>query len=377
MLLSILMSCNRQAQEQNETFETIALSIDSSEAFRYSKYLENPVFIPLETNPNSLIGHVTKVDITDEYIIILDKNIAKSLFLFNREGKFLRKIGISGRGPGEYSTIIDFYFNQDTETIQICDFKKIYTYDLKGNFVSTLNIKEDISVNGFTALSNKDEYIFSSLIFDNILIYCDGKISGFLPKPKSIEMNAYYPSEYMISNYKGEILAYVPFSPIIYQVKDCDIHPYYYFDYGKNNLPENYFDNHNWDNYEKDIYDKEYAYSLRNFSHTNDYLFIGTRQGLRTFTSLISRKSNQPITSYFQIYDDLTFCYPRPHKIFGENKMLAVKEADSFSNYHRVIAKSDSSPDREMLNRLEELEKQVKQGDNPILVIYDIKSQDE
>ena len=69
-------------------------------------------YIPLETSELCLISNVTNLVFTKDYILITD---SKELFQFSRSGKFLRKIGKLGKGPGEHGTFIKFAVDDSNE----------------------------------------------------------------------------------------------------------------------------------------------------------------------------------------------------------------------------------------------------------------------
>ncbi len=51
-------------------------------------------YIPLETNKNSQVGNIDRLEITTDNLIIMDKN-TNSIFIFNRDGKFQSRISFS------------------------------------------------------------------------------------------------------------------------------------------------------------------------------------------------------------------------------------------------------------------------------------------
>jgi hypothetical protein len=93
-----------------------------------------------------------------EYIYLMDVlHLNKSLFVFDTTGTFVRKIGNTGGGPGEYSKLVDF--DVDSEYIYLYDRRRrILKYDLQGNFIETK--KTPFSVSGFKVLKNR-KYLFA------------------------------------------------------------------------------------------------------------------------------------------------------------------------------------------------------------------------
>ena len=57
-------------------------------------------------------------------------------------GRFIRKIGGLGNGPGEYLSLSNFTLDTENEFIYLLDyFKRIHKYHLDGTFVQTITPK--------------------------------------------------------------------------------------------------------------------------------------------------------------------------------------------------------------------------------------------
>lgn len=70
--------------------------------------------IKLETTDSCLIGFINKISFTDKYILVSDARVSQKIYLFDKEGKFIRYISNKGSGPGEYSVIGDFTIKGDS-----------------------------------------------------------------------------------------------------------------------------------------------------------------------------------------------------------------------------------------------------------------------
>jgi len=115
-------------------------TIHTSEIFKKVKT------IILETNKDNLIGRINSFQVFKDTIFILDSDRSKGLYLFNMNGKYLRKIGSVGQGPGEYNKPIDFTIDKINRWIYIVDFSggKILKYDLKsGKYIKNLYTKRN------------------------------------------------------------------------------------------------------------------------------------------------------------------------------------------------------------------------------------------
>jgi len=155
--LMLITACTR-----NKTSETAeaAFSIDDylhvvdlnknrPTNIKLSELFASATPIILETTQQSLIGAISKAIITPEYIIVLDKSIAKALFLFKKDGTFLHKFGRVGNGSGEYSRISDFCYDETTGTIYMFTQRgRINLYNIHtGDFLKSIQL---ISNNGIS-----------------------------------------------------------------------------------------------------------------------------------------------------------------------------------------------------------------------------------
>lgn len=98
----------------------------------YTDLFESIKIIPLETNSNCLIGQISEIEIYNDTIYILDKNIAKALFMFDKNGNFIKKIGSLGKGPGEYISPKSFTIDNITRQIKILDEYKVLLFSFVG-----------------------------------------------------------------------------------------------------------------------------------------------------------------------------------------------------------------------------------------------------
>ncbi len=59
-------------------------------------------YIRLETIEKNVIGQISKILFADSTIIIVNKRMAKAIFMFDFQGNFISKIKKIGKGPSEY-----------------------------------------------------------------------------------------------------------------------------------------------------------------------------------------------------------------------------------------------------------------------------------
>ena len=141
--------------------------------------------IPLETNKSCLIGDIGKIQVIDDFILIMDFQ-TNSLYVFDREGRFIRKIGGVGQGPGEYASIADVTIDKVNKTVYIEDgrLSRIHKYDIAtGKFIQTITTASNASGARIHRLVHSGGNLYAGAIFsnhspDNFLLYSIDESSG-------------------------------------------------------------------------------------------------------------------------------------------------------------------------------------------------------
>jgi len=137
ILFFTLISISCKTDTDSKSSPVIEISPHFSDnSFIFEDVFQSVDIIPLETNSECLIGGITKlVEANDSYYILDGVNniVAK----FDREGKFITKIGALGNGPGEYLKIEDIIVDKDSQTIKLYDIRgrKIIIYDFDGSYI--------------------------------------------------------------------------------------------------------------------------------------------------------------------------------------------------------------------------------------------------
>jgi hypothetical protein len=124
-----------------------------------SDFIEKVDFIELETSENSILGIVSKLYVAQNRIYVLDILKAKALFVFGKDGRFIKKIGQVGTGPGEYIGIIDFLVDKKSQQILLLVDRggRIMRMDYDGNYLGDFKLKQDFFAYMF---SLGDSYVF-------------------------------------------------------------------------------------------------------------------------------------------------------------------------------------------------------------------------
>ncbi|MCD7974051.1 MAG: 6-bladed beta-propeller [Candidatus Azobacteroides sp.] len=113
---------------------TIDLSPEKNKKIILSEIIQTIDVIPLKISDQLLIGGISKIAVDENCFFILNE-YDKLVYVFDKEGRFLNKIGARGNGPGEVQFSQCFAMDKLRKEVWLADnhlFLKKYDYN--GNF---------------------------------------------------------------------------------------------------------------------------------------------------------------------------------------------------------------------------------------------------
>lgn len=145
----IFSECINPASDQTK----IISITDYKDSICLSEIVDTLNVIPLESG-EGIVSSVSSITFSKNNIVVLDQN-QKQILFYNHNGTFFSKIKALGKGPYEYVTISDYYFDQRSELLYVFDEvqKKIITFNKNG-----LPIKEisfPYSIGDFIVINDK------------------------------------------------------------------------------------------------------------------------------------------------------------------------------------------------------------------------------
>ena len=136
------------------------MNLDSAqklEKMTYSSLFSKAGIIVLEDTDESLLGRVDKIEFLDNYLCVLEKR--RGLFLFDKQGKFVRKIGNKGNGPGEYVSPDDITVDKENKKIYILDSnQRVLKYSSNGVYESSFRLANDATRSNYIQYSENALY---------------------------------------------------------------------------------------------------------------------------------------------------------------------------------------------------------------------------
>ena len=169
-------------------------------------------------------------------VIVVDE-VSGTVYLFDLEGRYLRKFNRMGRGPEEYQSMQNTVYRDDLiETYDVRG-KKVKQYDLEGNFLSELKLPDETN----HALFNDERYLLSvgnELKIDStshkiIFLDLEGKeyaqaLPYNIPPPFPMRTNI---NDFAIA---GEQLLYAALlTDSVVMIDGTDVKPFIRFDFGE------------------------------------------------------------------------------------------------------------------------------------------------
>lgn len=134
----IIMSACGDISPDNKDFTKVEINLDTKENIvKLSDIADTVTFIPLETKEESRLGSIDKLILENGNYIIVDKQLASAVFVFDQRGKFLQKIGRKGKAKNEYIELTDAAVDNDNVYIYDARGKKVICYSMDGSYIET------------------------------------------------------------------------------------------------------------------------------------------------------------------------------------------------------------------------------------------------
>jgi hypothetical protein len=373
ILICCLFSCSKN--EKVNPVEIIEIDIQNEIDVTKSlttNYFKKRKIVKLETTAESIISQINRLILFEGKYYIFDMN-SKSVFTFNESGKFISRIKRVGKGPGEYLQISDFTIDtKNKQIILLCDIPNcLIYYDLNGNFLKQIKNNEY-----FRYITSNDNYFH----FVNLLIkYGDKYITTqkeelttkFLPIEKFVQNKDFYSIHPNIIKSSSTYIFKV-YDNVVYQITENEVLPKYQFNFGTKNFAENIASENDLQNILKLSMDRSLVCRINDFRECDNYLTFGTWPFSRIY---IYNKLEKTCKLFSKFYDPETGLYLS--EMIGHdgngNELIFSVDPSSFANNILEIKNKDEMAENKTYNEFKSIAENVKDTDNPILMIYTLK----
>ena len=240
-----------------ETFKEIDLANnlkDCGKPLLLSDIVKDVEYVKLETQDNILVGDIKQLKRTKKFVFIYSRN-QRHVMMFDTSGKFIRKIGHVGQGPGEIANI--HCFTVSDSLVFIYPFSRngsLTVYDMRDNsFVKEFSLKWPVFFSWTIDVMGDCLVYYPGTVYlpDNSKTF----ISACVANGKGetlMEQIPYLPagvdkSEMTLSSdaswiYQGRSNVYSQINDTIYGITCDSIYPRYHLSLGKYGLPLGRYD---------------------------------------------------------------------------------------------------------------------------------------
>lgn len=337
-----------------------------------SDVLDSVSFIFLETNPNSLLGNIRRVLVTNDRIFIRDDYQRTGVAVFDNGGHYIKRL-TKGNGPGEINVVNDIQYDRYKEELLILSPKLLMKFDKDGNYKETIQLDFPCgSIIGCT----ENSYVFSKVfddhsdkpVFDNYSLIVSNKNL----EPTQLLLPYSKVSAIMMTNNSGldfesNIIVRQSFSDSIFILKNDSLFTYKTIDISSKKFDLNQFDS--FEDFMDNAYKQDNSNGIMFDGHyyeNSTHIIFGMVSKSTLFPIYIN-KSNLHSVYGLNCRIDIDCGVPIgvPKGIYNDYFFELV--CPFAYNYDAITSnKYISAHDLEIL-------KHVKEEDNPFIMFYKLK----
>jgi len=381
LLFYMLVSCGKEKSSSIKVIDFTPGFKNIDTKMYLSDIAKDINYVILETTSETLIGEISLLKIENDKILIYDKKV-NQILLFSTQGKFLKKIGNVGKGPGEYTRVQDIILDEKRNKIIILAYDwTLKEYNLEGEYISQFPIKYP---------------------FWMIRVLNDDEIICYLPYPSTILSNGYSLS--LLSEQGKEKQLFMQRD--VSHANECHVGPGFvnYLYHDTVCIWESYFDtiygvtgDHKmtprWtfkhtnehcsvEQQQLEKCDFENTYGFNQFVETKKYFFFSGyyhRRGLKLLYDKTNGKYHEVVYNHkilnHGFHNDIDGGIPFwPAGAINDTCLYSVVDADRFlslaeNDYNKTIP----AKNLEKQQILKQICSQISPMSNPILVLVTIK----
>ena len=383
LIFILLIGCTVSNEKKiNEDLYNINVEaiINNKQNVKLSEIATDITYVPLETLKDNLISNIKKVELTESYVFVSEKNRIQQ---FKADGQFLRQIGKFGHGPGEYVNIMNFDVNEKANLILINDEFRSYKYDINGNFFGEVKLPSTNYLFYYPTkiafyLTNNIGKLNNLLITDNnfVPLY---KFQNHNPRPETHLKFGGSP----LYVFKHNLYFKVNYNDTVFCVKDSLLIPHIIYN-EKNLLFDKNFDLHSTGNVSdliKQVEKVKNKLMTKSIFETNRFVFTSYIKGLdprnTNYTRIVfNKKINKAfLLNEGKFINDIdNGCNLWPIGSFQDSILFSYINAFELKAHVASEAFKNSTPRfPEKKKELEQLANRLDENDNPVLMLVKLK----
>lgn len=366
-------------------------SLTDRASILYSQLYSDVEYIPLETTESSLITMITKMEILDNESILVFDRMKGTVYLFGKDGKFLRQIGCKGNGHNEYTFIQDMAYDKYNNQIIIFDSAKniFMFYDKDGNYLSSLRLScfpssfSVVDKEHLCLYLNYSDDIGNNSTGHNIMIIDreGGVCSKWLEYGKELQHFAPF-CENIFFQSDNNLYIKPPFSNTIYNVSNNDVISAFSLDLGKDFITEDWFKRPTGE-FESSLSLVGKGVFVYSFLESSSYLFWVISNRGRLYLCIMNKNKNYEKTYVAHMGNDIygfvssivpmTLKNDKCYNIIDSSKFTRWKERFKKNNGICRVVRNGVLKDITPTQVETDLLDSVNDGDNPVVQVCTLK----
>ena len=368
-------------QQVTSTCTDIQVDVDQvSREYDFSPFLEDGMkMIKLETNDSCLVSKIGQFAYVDDILYVADE-LEQTVFLFDSRGKFLKRVGKKGHGPGEYGRLGKFQVKGNQ--IYILD-------DMVGSRICVYDIPSGRGT--YLHPNGKNHFDDFHIMEDDLYLVCNNRKSGqgyynlLKVNMKNGETACYFPVDEklvkhrshwglynFLSQYDDGMLMICSNNDTIYHINREKPSPQYIVHFSKRTLPE---ESRTKEGMDIMIESMEKGY-IRGVDKINDFgrFFIAVYSD-KSIRKIVFDKINKTIISIAEV---LTLnkwgrLYMWEYALTDKKELVIVEQADMFKAFWEQRYSKGTFASEKDKEKIYDVYKRTKEDDNPIVYIFKLK----
>lgn len=357
--------------------------------------LNNTSYTLLETKQQNLISKIKKLLVHNDNYYLLDAS-GKQVLVFDRLGRFLHQLNREGKGPGEYLSIDDFSIDRENEMLVVLSAhqNKLFLYETTTfNHVRTVSYPDALLPTDLECLSNNTYALAKNHVgfeepfnhFNLSIINAEGRVIKETAPFSPALRNVLY-SNRPFFRFKDQVYFANPANRSVYALNNKDtIIQQTLFDFGNSNIdfPQNQGSKtpqvdfselvQRMSSLKKILKEHSGIFGPLSYLETDKHLLIECIKEDRDVSIFICKQSQKAICvapedklimGLPKAYINIISVSPDEKSFIGTVAPYQIKEIS------RALAEqgiSSYGADFDKIN------KQTAEGDNPILIEFDLK----
>jgi hypothetical protein len=382
-LIFLLILFSISCKHKKATIETVGIAHLQFENPKDAALRTHPVYksvdiVPLEITSDCILSEIYTIETFDSMIFVSDQY---ALYVFNKEGKFLKKIGNKGEGPGEYIGFMGFYLDKQNKTVTIIDALKsrCLQYDFSGKFLNSIPVEQDI-----TNMFQQAKVDKNGDVMLNYMIFYQGRniaykvITGEKEKKvKEMQEISYSPIKttnygmslsrnHMTNTDDGDIDFIMPLCDTIFSYSDGEIKTKYIVDLPAPMPPREKFicsaPNNTYNSILSKFYADGYFGGFFSIFETTDHIYLESFPGYY-FGNKNTLKGNYHVSVYSQTISEI----PLFRIKHATDEVFVSVEYP----YNLLVLKvKDALDESGEMKKFRDILKSLDEEDNPVLFFY-------